>query len=194
MYLNTCPMSYFLIVAFSSNKLMINSAHSQGLNTELKVTRPNSAGITGSGGDSMEALLVHVQPLQNRPTPQHNGPSNGCILPPPPFHPLPPETNAQPPSRTTESKFVSKFASKSAEILKREAPNGMISSLGPHLPSLTPCLPHSPPSSPSQPVAEVIGGFRFPSEERQCPSCLTVFVTLGEREFQSHVAGCLRNI
>jgi hypothetical protein len=65
-----------------------------------------------------------------------------------------------------------------------------VSSVSPPMTSRT---PRSPPP-PNQPVAEVIRGMRLSVTEceRQCPTCLTVFMMLGEREFQSHVAGCHR--
>ena len=59
--------------------------------------------------------------------------------------------------------------------------------------AMTSRTPRSPPP-PNQPVAEVIRGMSLSGKEceRQCPTCRTVFMKLGEREFQSHVAGCRR--
>jgi len=51
---------------------------------------------------------------------------------------------------------------------------------------------------PNQPVAVVITPgltsppLSFTSNERKCPVCQHVFLMLGEREFQSHVAGCFK--
>jgi hypothetical protein len=49
----------------------------------------------------------------------------------------------------------------------------------------------SQPPSPNQPEAVIVSRVRFGCEtERTCPQCSTVFLTLGEAEFQSHVARC----
>ena len=49
----------------------------------------------------------------------------------------------------------------------------------------------SQPPPPNQPEAVIVSRVRFACEtERKCPQCSTVFLTLGEAEFQSHVARC----
>ena len=47
------------------------------------------------------------------------------------------------------------------------------------------------PPPPNQPEAVIVSRVKFGCEtERKCPQCSTVFLTLGEAEFQSHVARC----
>jgi hypothetical protein len=49
-----------------------------------------------------------------------------------------------------------------------------------------------PPPPPNQPEAVVVRGMDLSvlGNERKCPKCSAVFLMLGEREFQSHVARC----
>ena len=127
-----------------------------------------------------------MQPLWNDNTVIQNGDTSSGPIPP--FY----DSTPLAPHKTTESSKQLRHA----ELSKfQTAPNDVTSvhdkQKGQSTSSKTTretFLPRSP--VPNQPVAEVIGGLRLPLNERQCPTCQRVFLMLGEREFQSHVAGC----
>ena len=95
-----------------------------------------------------------------------------------------------PPSSQSHPTPLPSTTYKSTETPSHSSTRNLSVGNGPKSPKRLDHPPTRPPL-PNQPEAVTVARMKLGvGRERKCPKCSTVFLVLGEREFQSHVARC----